>query len=237
MFMCDLTRVISFTFGYGNSAIHFQNVLQDPALAGKYKDTNGNPMNNSSGYHDISHNSGNNPDSAQYIIDKYVCDRTAELLAEMSATPDIGGGSLLDNTLVVFWNECSNGNVHGAVDMPVLLFGGKFLKLKGGSYLQFGGGHPGQVPNGSYSKPAPPYVERSLGHDGAGVGLPHDVVWRPELEYRPVERDLRIRARTASARFVPPSGTSTGGSRPGRGASSRQLFFETRKGLQMSTDP
>jgi Protein of unknown function (DUF1552) len=159
MFMCDLTRVITFTFGYGNSSIHFQNVLQDPELVGKYKDTNGNPMNNSSGCHDISHNSGSNPDGAQYIIDKYVCDRTAELLAEMSATPDIGGGSLLDNTAVVFWNECSNGNVHGAVDMPVVLFGAKFLNLKGGSYVQLGGNaKTGQVPNGTYAVPKPPYA-------------------------------------------------------------------------------
>ena len=158
MFQCDLTRVITFTFGYGNSSIHFQNVLKDPELAGKYKDTNGNLINNSSGVHDISHNQGGNPDSAQYIIDKYYCDRTAELLAEMAATPDIGGGSLLDNTLVVFWNECSNGNAHGAVDMPVLLFGGKFLKLNGGSYVQFGSAQMGQVPNGTYDIPKPPYM-------------------------------------------------------------------------------
>ncbi|HEX3696070.1 MAG TPA: DUF1552 domain-containing protein [Polyangia bacterium] len=158
MFLCDLTRVVSFTFGYGNSSIHFQNVLQDPELMGKYKDTNGNPINDSSGCHDISHNQGADPANAQYIIDKYHCDRTAELLAEMSTTPDIGGGTLLDNTLVVFWNECSNGNVHGAVDMPVLLFGGKFLNLKGGSYLQLGSGQTGHVANGTYSKPAPPYA-------------------------------------------------------------------------------
>ena len=158
MFLCDITRVISFTFGYGNSDIHFQNVLQHPELAGKYKDTNGNPINNSSGVHDISHNQGGDPNNAQYIIDKYYCDRTAELLAEMAATPDIGGGSLLDNTLVVFWNECSNGNAHGAVDMPLVAFGGKFLKLKGGSYLQFGSGQAGQVPNGNYSVPKPPYM-------------------------------------------------------------------------------
>jgi hypothetical protein len=158
MFLCDLTRVISFTFGYGNSSIHFQNVLQDPELVGKYVDTNGNPINDSSGVHDISHNQGADPANAQYIIDKYYCDRTAELLAEMSATPDIGGGSLLDNTLVVFWNECSNGNVHGAVDMPLILFGGKFLKMNGGSYLRFGDTQSSQVPNGTYSVPKPPYV-------------------------------------------------------------------------------
>ena len=156
LFQCDVTRVISFTFGYGNSSIHFQNVLKGPALAGKYRDTSGNPLNDPDGHHDISHNQGGDANDAQYIIDKYYCDRTAELLAEMNATPDIGGGTILDNTLVVFWSEVSNGNAHGAVDMPVLLFGGKFLKLNGGSYLQLGGSN--QVANGNYNRPAAPYV-------------------------------------------------------------------------------
>ena len=45
MFLCDLTRVISFSFAYGNTGIHFQNgVFKDPALAGKYKDPNGNEI-------------------------------------------------------------------------------------------------------------------------------------------------------------------------------------------------
>jgi hypothetical protein len=160
MFVCDLTRVVTFTFGYGNSSIHFQRVLNNGPLAGKYKDTNGNPISDPDGHHDISHNMGGDANDAQYIIDKYYCDRTAELLAEMAATPDIGSGTLLDNTLVVFWSEVSNGNAHGAVDMPVLLFGGKFLKLNGGSHLQLG--QPGNatqyVANGTYAKPPAPYV-------------------------------------------------------------------------------
>jgi hypothetical protein len=160
MFMCDLTRVVTFTFGYGNSSIHFKNVLNGAPLAGKYKDTNGNPISDPDGHHDISHNMGGDANDAQYIIDKYYCDRTAELLAEMAATQDIGGGTLLDNTLVVFWSEVSNGNAHGAVDMPVLLFGGKFLKLNGGSYLQLGNpsDNTQYVANGTYSKPPPPYM-------------------------------------------------------------------------------
>jgi hypothetical protein len=57
----------------------------------------------------------------------------------MKNTPDgLGTGSLLDNTLVIFWNECSEGNPHDTADMPVLAFGGKFLKLQSGKYLQFG---------------------------------------------------------------------------------------------------
>jgi hypothetical protein len=64
---------------------------------------------------------------------------TAKLLLDMKNTPDgAGPGSLLDNTLVVFWNECSDGNSHGTADMPVLVFGGKFLKLQGGKFLDFG---------------------------------------------------------------------------------------------------
>lgn len=61
---------------------------------------------------------------------------TASLLLDMKDTPD-GAGSLLDNTLVVYWNNCSIGNSHDTVDIPVLLFGGKFMNLQGGSYLQF----------------------------------------------------------------------------------------------------
>src|SRR5258708_29342456 len=60
-------------------------------------------------------------------------------MLDMKNTPDgDSGGSLLDNTLVVYWNNCSIGNSHDTADIPVALFGGKFLKLQGGKYLQFG---------------------------------------------------------------------------------------------------
>ena len=163
MFMCDLTRVVSFTFAYGNSGIHFENgVLNNPALTG-YKDPNGNAISDPDGHHDISHLQGGDAVDAQYIIDKYYNDRTAELLAEMSTTPDIGGGSLLDNTLVVYWTEVSDGNAHGAVDMPVLLFGGKFLNLNGGSYLQLG-----NATNNAQFSPSNKYAKG-----------PHGDAWKP----------------------------------------------------------
>jgi len=144
MFLCDLTRVASFTFGYGNSGIHFQSgVLTDPAFTanfpGKYTDPSGNQISDPNGHHDISHGVGGDAVDAQYIIDKWYCDRVAEFLSELANTPDIGGGSILDNTLVVFWSEVADGNSHGITDMPVLLFGGKFLKLNTGSFLQLNG--------------------------------------------------------------------------------------------------
>jgi hypothetical protein len=139
MFQCDLTRVASFTFGYGNSGIAFANVLKVAGLLDVYKDTKGGVITDTEGHHNLSHNAGTGYREAQYIVDKVYCDITAKLLEDMKATPDgIGPGSLLDNTLVVFWNECSEGNPHAVNDMPVLAFGGKFLKLQGGKYIQFG---------------------------------------------------------------------------------------------------
>jgi hypothetical protein len=161
LFLCDLTRVISFTFAYGNSGIHFQNgVFNDPALAGKYADPNGNAIANPDGHHDISHLQGTNATDASYICEKYYHDRTAELLAELAATPDIGGGTLLDNTLVVYWTEVSDGAAHGVVDMPVVLFGGKFLKLGGGRFLQLGDPNVNKSfsAGGTYAKGPPPYA-------------------------------------------------------------------------------
>jgi hypothetical protein len=126
-FQCDLTRVISFTFGCYVSPLHFINILppgtiQDAAAIG-----------------DISHNGGTGYLEAQQATEKFFCDTTASLLLDLKNTPDgTGPGSLLDNTLVVFWNECSVGNTHSMIDMPILAFGGKFLNLQGGKYLQYG---------------------------------------------------------------------------------------------------
>ncbi|HKQ68190.1 MAG TPA: DUF1552 domain-containing protein, partial [Polyangiaceae bacterium] len=136
MFQCDITRVASFTFGYGNSDLKFTNILPIAAKAGFTGA--GSSLNNVDGHHNISHDNGSDPPAAKYAIDKLYCDITAKLLLDMDAIPDgTGGNTLLDNTLVVFWNECSDGNSHDTKDMPILLFGGKFLNLQVGKYIQF----------------------------------------------------------------------------------------------------
>lgn len=182
LFQCDLTRVLSFTFGYGNSGIHFGNgVLNDPALSDKYKTPEGKTIGDPNGHHDVSHLLNGNSSDAHYIIDKYYCDRTAELLADLAATPDVDGSSVLENTLVVFWSEVSEGSNHGIVDMPVVLFGGKFLKLQGGSFLQLGNPATNAKfsPGGQYDKGPPPYMSdfwvttaRAWGHDLNAYGDP-----------------------------------------------------------------
>lgn len=129
-FQCDLTRVATFTFGWGNSGIRYKGVI--PALLPNVS------MDDTEPYHAVSHNTGANPFQGQFAVDKYFCTMTANLLADLANTPDgMSGGSILDNTLVVYWNECSVGKIHDWKDMPVLLFGGKFLNLQGGRYFDF----------------------------------------------------------------------------------------------------
>ncbi|GAC1351438.1 MAG: DUF1552 domain-containing protein [Polyangiales bacterium] len=124
-FECDITRVATFTFAHGNSGITFYKII--------------NALNDHEGHHNISHSGSADAFTAQEAIDKFYCDRLAETLLDMKNTKDpFGSGeSLLDNTLVVFMSECSEPNSHKIEDIPVLLFGGKNLKLKTGQFVKY----------------------------------------------------------------------------------------------------
>ncbi|HVR64651.1 MAG TPA: DUF1552 domain-containing protein [Polyangia bacterium] len=119
-FQCDLTRVATFTFAHGNSALRFQKLLPnfpDPA-----------------GHHDLSHEMA--ATSLHAAVDQFYSQLLADMLMKMKSTPD-GDGTLLDHTVVVYFNECCYGWSHSIENMPVLMFGGKSLKLQTGKYLQF----------------------------------------------------------------------------------------------------
>lgn len=124
-FQCDLTRVATFTFAHGNSALRFSKII--PGFA----DTSG------LGHHDLSHVQTATAFHAQ--IDQFYSQQLADLLTKMKATPD-GTGTLLDNTLVVYLNEAGIGFTHSIENMPLLMFGGKNFtqKLQTGRHIQFG---------------------------------------------------------------------------------------------------
>jgi Protein of unknown function (DUF1552) len=128
-FQCDLTRVATFSFAHGNSYLEFSHIIQGENLAG-------------GGHHDISHNTGAGLSQAR--IDRFYCEALATFLTQMKAIPD-GAGNMLDNTLVVFFNECSDGNGHDIHNMPVVMFGGKSLKLNTGQHMKFNGRYMNDV--------------------------------------------------------------------------------------------
>jgi hypothetical protein len=114
-FECDVTRVISFMFGRGNS-------MQDFAFL-----FNGE----STPHHLTSHHGGNAGQQAKL---KEIChwevDHMATFLKRLDKTQEAGGRTMLDNTLAYFNSEISDGNPHRKYDMPVLLAGGAGGKLK-----------------------------------------------------------------------------------------------------------
>jgi hypothetical protein len=121
-FQCDLTRVATFSFAHGNSDLRFANVVDD------FADTNG--------HHNISHDT--NAGQYQARIERFYCEILAEFVQGLKDTPE-GDGSVLDNTIIVFFNECCIGNSHSIENMPVLMFGGKNLGLQTGQHLKFSG--------------------------------------------------------------------------------------------------
>jgi hypothetical protein len=124
-FQCDLTRVATFTFAHGNSAMRFAKIIPG------FTDPSG------LGHHDLSHVQTAAANTLLGQIDQFYSQQLADLLTKMKATPD-GDGTLLDHTLVVYLNECCIGWSHSIENMPLLMFGGKSLKLQTGRHVKFG---------------------------------------------------------------------------------------------------
>jgi hypothetical protein len=121
-FECDITRVVSFMFGRGNS-------MQDFAFL-----FNGE----STPHHYTSHHAGSAALQAKLKqIGHWEIDQVATFLKRLDRTEEAGGRTILDNTLAYFNSEISDGNVHLKYDMPVLLAGsaGGKLKVDGTHYM------------------------------------------------------------------------------------------------------
>ena len=128
-FQCDLTRVATFTFADGNNDLHPRNYVPNPTFR-----ITGN-------HHDgVSHGGKQNRDSqiAKKETDIFYGDLTARALLDMDKVPEgAAGQTLLDNTLTYYFSECSYGDEHEMIDLCSLVFGGKFLKLNVGNYLNY----------------------------------------------------------------------------------------------------
>ena len=93
------------------------------------------------GHHELSHE----PDSNEKVqkkltkINKWYCEQLAYLAKRLAETPEPGGGgSLLDNTLIVWTNELGKGNSHTLDNIPFVLVGGG-LGFRMGRSLKFNG--------------------------------------------------------------------------------------------------
>jgi hypothetical protein len=128
-FACDLTRVATFTFADGNNDLHPRSYVPNPtfSITGNHHDA-------------VSHGGKQNRDAqvGKKETDIFYGDLTAKVLSDMDKIVEgPPGQTLLDNTLTFYFSECSYGDDHEMIDMCSLLFGGKFLKLNVGNYLNY----------------------------------------------------------------------------------------------------
>jgi hypothetical protein len=91
------------------------------------------------GHHELSHSPDNDKTAQEKLvrINKWYCEQLAYLAKRLAETPEPGGGgSLLDNTLLVWTNELGKGNSHTLDDIPFVLVGNG-LDFKMGRSIQY----------------------------------------------------------------------------------------------------
>lgn len=123
-FRCDHSRIVSFMLGDASSGRSF------PFLGV------------SGGHHNISHH-GKDPQNLADLetIGIWEVQQFAALLGALDAI-DEPGGTILDNSLVYFSSEISDGDRHNHDDLPVLLAGTGGGQVESGRHLAYPDGDP-----------------------------------------------------------------------------------------------
>lgn len=130
---CDLTRFASLQFSVAINNVRFN------WLTGE----NGRPI--AEGHHELSHARVGTNEFKDYEKGTYwYMEQFAELLRLLNESGE-GGGSVLDNTLLVIASEISLGNNHGVEPMPYVTFGGLGGKVTTGRYFDAAGQNHGRL--------------------------------------------------------------------------------------------
>lgn len=119
---CDLTRVVSLQWTHSVGQMSF------PWLGLTDRQ------------HDLSHEGDSNAEAKEKLIkmNHWYAQQFAYLLAALKSVPEgPPGGTLLDNTLVVWGNELGKGNSHTRNDIPFVMAGKAGGAIRGGQFLTF----------------------------------------------------------------------------------------------------
>jgi hypothetical protein len=130
-FAFDLTRVATFMFASGHNWVEMNRYLPGLSETGKV--------------HEITHRSYAGKEQDMNLIADWYGRKVVNFVKDLAATPDLAGGTMLDNTLLVFFSEVTITGEgiaaqHAADNTPLVMIGGKALGHSGGRCLRFGSG-------------------------------------------------------------------------------------------------
>jgi hypothetical protein len=156
---CGVTNVATLQTGdsSGNN-INFGSFVE--GLPAKSKNNYKSPFRN---WHDLGHNPVMDGTDHKQIVDQWFFARWAEFFAQLKMTPDVGGGTLWDSTLILIGNHMEEGANHSSNAIPWMLAG------KGGQKLNYGNCVSG---SGSGVKSVMAGICNSLGVMGHPYGTP-----------------------------------------------------------------
>lgn len=88
-------------------------------------------------HHGLSHHQHRPEQMAKCAkINRHHMEQFAYFLGKMAATPDGDGGSLLDNTVILYGCGISDSNEHLHTNLPILVVGGGSGELQGGRHVR-----------------------------------------------------------------------------------------------------
>jgi Protein of unknown function (DUF1552) len=113
---CDVTRVVSYMLDNSRSDQVYSWVARRD-----FEKEGANAGGTATAYHESQHQTGISPDFAS--ITRFHVEIVADLLKKMEAVQEPAGGTLLDNSVVMFASDMHHGD-HACFDLPLALFGG-----------------------------------------------------------------------------------------------------------------
>jgi len=134
-FQCDRTRVINYAMGQCQSVINFNRFGLKTSSGQTVMDKDHHGISHT---HEVSGEENFRMASMRAIVGWYST-KFASLLTKLKDTPDpVFGGTLLDNTMILFMSELSSGHDHYGNHLPVILAGGGAGTLTNqGKYLAY----------------------------------------------------------------------------------------------------
>ena len=146
-FTCDLVRVATFMWSAGTNWVVFPGMFQGASIKGGLQSTPHHPPSHSDPNGDTQTRDWLNQ------ISQFYSAATSTVLQEFATQPDIDGNMLIDNTVIVYVTEVARAWDHNQQNMPLIVFGGKNTKLRGGTFLKVTGGTLATQTGGTGNRP------------------------------------------------------------------------------------